>query len=222
MMRADRRRATRAPLEGVRVAGSVQASRPHAFRSLGRMDHHVLSMHPPPAPLTRGEERRRRFAATRRSRWQSTTASRSAWLAPAGAPKRRSLRDRPGLLAGCGVTNKRRRVAITVGKRDRAQRRKRAGEAVRARLAARAAAVGSRGNGRQSRVPARRRDQTAGVRTGRGRLSRSRLQRAARRGGCGKRAPLPLSVGAGARRQAPDPVGVDRIRGQTPEFGTAG
>ena len=72
------------------------------------------------------------------------------------------------------------------------------------------------------RVPARRRDQTAGVRTGRGRLSHSRLQRAAPRGGCGERAPLPLSVGAGARRQAPDPVGVDRIRGQAPEFGTAG
>ena len=101
-------------------------------------------------------------------------------------------------------------------------RRKRAGEAVRARLAARAAAVGSRGYGRHGRVPARRRDQTAGVRTGRGRLSRSRLQRAARRGGREERAPLPLSVGAGARRQAPDPVGVDRIRGQTPEFGTAG
>ena len=87
--------------------------------------------------------------------------------------------------------------------------------------AARAAAVGSGGNGRHGRVAARRRDQTAGVRAGRGRLSRSRLQRAARRGGCGERAPIPLSVGAGARRQAPDPVGVDRIRGQTPEFGTA-
>ena len=37
--------------------------------------------------------------------------------------------------------------------------------------------------------PARRRDQAAGVRTGRGRLSDSRLQRAAPRGGCGERAP---------------------------------
>ncbi len=72
------------------------------------------------------------------------------------------------------------------------------------------------------RVPARRRDQTAGVRTGRGRLSHSRLQRAAPRGRREERAPVPLSVGAGARRQAPDPVGVDRIRGQAPEFGTAG
>ena len=40
-----------------------------------------------------------------------------------------------------------------VGKRDRADRRKRAGEAVRARLAARAAAVGSRGNGRHESSP---------------------------------------------------------------------
>ena len=58
------------------------------------------------------------------------------------------------LLAGCGVMAKQGgRVAVTVGKRDRAHRRKRAGEAVRARLAARAAAVGSRGNGRHESSP---------------------------------------------------------------------
>jgi len=37
-----------------------------------------------------------------------------------------------------------------------------------------------------------------------------------------KPAPLPLSVGAGACPQALDPVGVNRICRQTPEFGTAG
>ena len=58
------------------------------------------------------------------------------------------------------------------GKRDRAQRGEGAGEAVGSRFAARAAAVGSRGDGRHGRVSARRRDQAAGVRTGRRRLSR--------------------------------------------------
>ena len=40
--------------------------------------------------------------------------------------------------------------------------------------------------------------------------------------GAAERAALPLSARAGARRQAPDPVGGDRIRGQTPGLRTAG
>ena len=54
-----------------------------------------------------------------------------------------------GLAAGCGVARTKPGGSVSPAKRDRAHGRKRAGEAVRARLAARAAAVGPGGHGGQ-------------------------------------------------------------------------
>ena len=108
---------------------------------------------------------------------------RSARLSPRFRARSAALAGAMGgllVLAGCGVTRtKEGATAAPAGDTIERTAEKGPVKLFVQRLAAPAAPVGSRGNGSPRRVPARHRDQTAGVRPGRGRLSHPRLQRAA-------------------------------------------